>query len=1150
MEYKKLLHHDQILLRPETYIGSVNHIHSSEPVWLLKEKRIQLSEATFSEGLLQIFIEILSNAIDNVWRSKKNRCSQIKVNIDTISGKTSIWNDGSHIPVMIHPIEKMYVPEMIFGNLLTSSNYDDEKERKTSGRNGIGAKATNIFSSFFEVEISDQERNLVYTQLWENNMKTTHPPVIKQSLKKGTEITLSKKGTKITWIPDFKRFGMKMYDEDCINMMKKRVYDTAMICSVDGVKVFLDNEEVPVKCLRDYVSCFYPEPPQEILFFDSSDSHVVLAPFDSFVQISFVNGSCTSDGGVHVDDWTDAIFKPIADKINTCMKKKKSSTISQKDVKQYFALFVNATLDKPKFTSQTKTKLSGPHVSSPLIKKSDIDKLMKWEFVETIKNKFRLKSLDALDKIGKKRGISGNVIHANFSKNPNKKKERHKCILCITEGLSALGYVTKGISYGLLGVAGNDYFGALAIRGKLLNVRNCSSTTITKNKEVQSLVEALGLQSNVDYTQEENQKNLKYGKLLVCADSDADGIHIVGLVYNLFHQLYPSLLKTDFFHFLRTPIVKVNQKEESVSFFYLAQAHEFIDRNHVSQDNIHYLKGLGSSTDREIKKDFSKNLVAQVVLDEKGNDMMEKIFDKKRAEFRKTWITSFEGGKEKKEPKLLERLNITDFLNQELITFSVEDCKRSIPSLMDGLKESQRKLLYSAFKRKLNKEIKVSRFTKWAAGDTNYHHGEEGLDDTLKNMGQRFVGSNNIPLFYDGGSFGSRLTNGEDAANGRYITTKLDFLTRILFPEEDDVLLENIFEEGMKIEKKVYVPILCMALVNGTMGIGTGFSSTIPSYNSLDIMKWQKTWIQCKGKYKTEMNGMTITETEELIPWWKGFLGTTKIQNQKIVTTGKIEEIKDSCKNKENKESYKITELPIGKKNLSILKYESILEKMTDEKEILRYDRYGSANSVHFVVYTKQKPEESIVEFFGLTDCVHTSNMVLFSSENKLKKYKDVEEILHEFCCVRLQLYGKRKEYYLDLFSKKLEKTRSKIRFIQECQKRTLILEKKEEEDVWKELAEKKYYCDEKTSYDYLLKLTYKQSTKKAFALLQKEELDLQAKIENLKNKTKEELWLHDLDIFETKYNEWLKIIEKENEEVPTQKNIVKQKDIVKKKRK
>jgi len=142
LTFKKLQLKNQILLRPDTYIGSTKKVKSFDPIWVLDKDKFVQKQVAFTEGFVRLFIECISNAIDNVWRSDEFKipCKFIKVNIDPKDNSFSIWNDGKTIPIEKHKEENIYIPELIFGNLLTSSNYNDSEERKTSGKNGLGVK--------------------------------------------------------------------------------------------------------------------------------------------------------------------------------------------------------------------------------------------------------------------------------------------------------------------------------------------------------------------------------------------------------------------------------------------------------------------------------------------------------------------------------------------------------------------------------------------------------------------------------------------------------------------------------------------------------------------------------------------------------------------------------------------------------------------------------------------------------------------------------------------------------------------------------------------------------------------------------------------------------------------------------------------------
>ncbi len=1227
LEIKRLDLHNQILLRPNMYIGSVKRLKPppNNPVWHLVDNKITRGTPTYSDGLYRIFIEAVSNAIDNVWRSKEFGipAKKIKIFIDKESGVTSVWNDGKPVSLDKHPIEKMYNPELIFGVLLTSTNYNDNEARKTSGQNGYGIKAVNIMSQKFELECYNPEFNQIYKQKWTNNMFDKEDPIITKHTKGFTELGKKSGYTQVTWIPDFKRFdNMKGYDDDIISLYEKYIYDIAMVVSKHNVKVEYNGKDLNINSLKDYAKMYIidqndsfddfssdesdnendkEKPKEEIHMFSSDDSKVVIIPFNSkkkFAHISFVNGIYTCHGGIHVDKWTEDIFRPIVDKINKVKnvknkvekkltkaekekekekaKKKKTekAQIDIGDVKSHFAIFVDCELDCPNFGGgQSKTSLVGPAVTTK-IKKSDIPSIMKWSVIDKIKNDLQMKELESLKSTETKKRFTKieNLDDANFARKPSKSSQ---CVLCISEGKSAKTYIVQGLKIGFEGKTGHDYIGILPIRGKFINPRGKSMKVVAKNAEVIAIVQSLGLQINVDYTIEENYKKLRYGFLRVFADSDYDGIHIVGLLYNFFHTLYPTILQVNnFFGFVRTPIMLLNHKNEDLVFYYLPQAQKYITDNmsHLSnakrKKDIRYLKGLGTNNKKDINSHFGKRIVT-LNHDNHTDVIVHNIFDKKKTAFRKNWLLSYDPNDttiNDTDDYEIENLPVPKFFNKEFITFSNEDCRRSIPTIFDGLKESQRKILYAVFKKNLKysgKSFKVAQLSGYVSEQTNYHHGEDNLLETIRGMGQRFVGSNNIPYLYNDGQFGSRLENGKDGAAGRYIFTKLDMCTRDIFPEEDDAYLENIEDDGDIIEKKYYIPIIPTVLINGCEGIGTGSSTNIPPYNPITIIEWIKVWINTDGKVVEDIgDGIIVSEGPELIPFFRGFNGRIeKISKDKYKSYGNIEHL--------GKNKYKITELPIGRLNISISKFKTKLEDMLEKKLIKNLDDQSDDTNIDFTI-TEDTDQISIThESLQLTDTINTSNMVLFNEFGVLKKYDTVEDILNEFCIKRLDLYKKRLTGIINILEKNLKYKNNKMRFITEFNlpdnnQNKLILKNKKEIDVIFELDKREYdrklknkqkqkdknddkdedededenddENDEKEemsnkTFDYLLKMPLSSLTKEKYNLLAKEITKIENNIKKLKSKTPKDLWIEELDKLEIKYTKWLnnefKIIKK-----------------------
>ena len=1103
VSYKKMELHSQILLRPDTYIGSCKNIPSTEPIYVKEGDIIKEKNITYPEGLVRIFVEVVSNAIDNTWRSLQENITPkfIKINIE--NNKISIWNDGKNIPLDIHQDEKIPIPELIFGNLLTSSNYNDDEERKTSGKNGYGVKLCNIFSSMFSVEVYNKEQGKIYTQVWRDNMYKKDPPVYKtKGFPKSVED--GKNGyTMVEFIPDFKRFGIEGLTDDVMAFYEKIIYDTAMTVSLKGVKVIYNGNVIPVSNIKDYVKLYFEEEPKNMLTLASKDCKVVICPNNEFTQVSFVNGIYTKDGGVHVKKWSDTIFKPISEKINTSLKDK---SIDISHVKKHFFIFIYADVSNPSFGNQNKTRFDGPPIEAEL-KDAELKKLMKWDFVEKIKDSLNSKELNTLkNETERKRGIVNveGLKDANFA---GKKGKNTDCVLCITEGDSANTYAIAGMKYGLKfgekEVKGRDYIGSLPIRGKFLNVRNASIQSLLKNSEVKSLIQALGLQYDVDYSNDENYKKLRYGKLIALTDADVDGYHITGLLFNFIHSLFPSLAKRKgFFNLMRIPIVKIAGKHNK-SFFSQQTAEDYIEKNNPKKDDIKYFKGLGTAQDEDIEEDFGRRIV-EFEVDEKGDEMMSNIFGKENADFRKDWIMSYKysvipEGKD----YTVDDLKVTDFLNNEMILFSIDDCKRSIPSMTDGLKESQRKIIFSAFKRRLlynDKSIKVAQFSGYVAEHSSYHHGEQNLVDTTIKLAQTFVSSNNIPLFFNEGQFGSRVKNGDDAASGRYLFTKLNLATRTIFRPEDDDFLKDRIEEGETVEKEFYVPIVPMILVNGcSAGIGSGFSSSVPSYKLEDIIAQINNWLDNK-------------EFGEIKPWYRGFKGNIIVDGKRVITEGVYEKVKEK--------TYKVTELPIGKSNISIDKYEEFLKKLQEEKKITSFSSNCTESIVDFTINVTEDFEVSH-KSLNLTDNVYTSNMVLFDPSNKIKKYESVQHILEEFCNVRHSLYEVRKEGIVKSMEDELLYIKNKIKFIGEIINNTISLKERDDESLNKELVTKKYALKD-GSYDYLLNIQVRSMTSKRVKELQDKETDLKHQLDRYRIKTIKDIWRGEIDELIKDYNKWL----------------------------
>ena len=1093
-----------ILDRNDMYVGSTRLRLLDEYVASLKSDgyKIQVKKIKSSPAILRIFIEVLSNAIDNVERSKKTKtpCTKIKVTIDPDSGETSVWNDGDIVPIEYNEDEECYNHSLIFGQLLTGSNYNDEEERVVAGRNGLGVKLTNVFSTEFTVEGCDPVNSKILKQTWKNNMREVSEPKIKKT-------KLVKGYTFVKWIPDFKRFGLKKYTKDLVSLYTRHVLDCAML---SGVSVYLNGEKIKVTNLSQYAK-LYDSPTTESLSIKTKNADILLSTCNDYQTVSFVNGVQTKLGGKHVDAWSEAIFRPIVAKFNG--KSKKSPKININDVKQFFRLFVVATVVRPEFDGQDKNKLEAPDVKAT-VKKNHISSILKWSVTEKIEEIIRNKEMIVLKKVERKKktvkvdGLDpANNAGGKFSSD---------CSLFVCEGLSAKTYVVAGIDTGVYGKSGRDWFGILPVTGKLLNVRNATPTSIAANKVIVSFIQATGLRHGIDYTVQSNFKTLHYGKVIIVADADVDGIHIEGLIMNVIHTLFPSLLQRPkpYVVSMKTPIARVFNKRAKDTLFYDERRFNEFLASQTKKLDVKYYKGLGTTKEEDVPDTFGLKMV-EYVTDENTLANMNKVFHKKHSDARKDWLKDYNPSEYDfclDDQDSICSMTISKFLDGEMIKFSHADCSRSIPSGIDGLKESQRKILYAVKKRNLKfsgKSLKVAQLSGYTAEKSNYHHGEQNLQDTIINMANGFPGTNNIPLLYPDGGFGTRLEGAKDAASARYIYTKMEELTECIFRSEDEPLLKQVNDDGDLVQPEHYMPIIPMILVNGcTAGIGTGWSCTIPCYNPLDLVECIRLWLKHKG----------AVELEDLTPWYRGFKGEIKKDtDSKYVTTGIVQ--------KTGRNLATVTELPI---NMWTNRFKEFCEDLLEKKQLKSMKNYSTTQDVNFVLKESKDGIICNVKNLKLKSYVYTSNMVLFDEKNCLQKYKNTGEIIDNFCKVRYAYYVKRKKYQIDSIMRQLQHLGNKERFILEVINETIDIMNVSEKVIIQDLKEKGYDKDpSEGTYDYLLRLQVRTFTAEKVASIRKTIISLEKDLEKLKKTSESKIWIKELKEFTTKYQKWEKSMEK-----------------------
>lgn len=1186
-KYQKMTDREHILKKPDTYIGTIERAETTEYVMdatpppaaaaaesssaapvLLTRRNI-----TYIPGLYKLFDEGMVNMRDHVVRQAQAIAdgkpdalpvTTLEVDIDPVDGTIHMTNDGNGIDVAQHPEHKLWIPEMIFGHLRTSTNYDENKKEKiVGGKNGFGFKLVLIWSVWGRVETVDHIRGLKYVQEFKNNLSEIMPPVITKSKVKPY--------TRVSFRPDYTRFGLPSNNltPDMTALFLKRTYDIAAVTD-KTVKVKYNGALIPVRHFQQYVDLYIGAKSGEgggvKRIYENPDPRweyvVCLTTTDEFAHVSFVNGIYTPRGGKHVEYITNQIVRKLAEVI----KKKKKVDVKPNTIKEQLMLFLRCDIENPSFSSQTKDELGTAVAnfgSSCKVSDEFIEKLAKMGVMDAACALTEVKDTKAAKKTdgAKTKTIRGipKLIDANYAGSPDKSAQ---CTIILCEGDSAKAGIISGLSK-----EDRNFIGVYPMKGKLFNVHGETTKRISENREIAEIKQILGLETGKTYTPADVAAKLRYGKVLFMTDQDLDGAHIQGLGINLFQTEWPSLTKIPgFIGFMNTPILKARRGAQEVLFYndgeFEAWKKQFPNEVVPASWNTKYYKGLGTSTGKEFKEYFEhKKMVSFVHTGKESDDHLDMAFNKKRADDRKEWLANY--SREVYLDTSKPAIPYEEFVDRGLIHFSIYDNERSIPNLMDGLKISLRKILYAAFKKGgLKTEIKVAQFSGYVSEHSAYHHGEASLNAAIVGMAQNFVGSNNINLLEPNGQFGGRLQGGKDSASERYIFTQLNKLTRLIFRHEDDAVLSYINDDGQMVEPVYYAPAIPMILVNGSKGIGTGFSTDVMPHNPLHIIAY----------IRAMLAATPATDRPVIEPYFKGFKGTirniatsvtsgapayasgtsgtaTSHVAAKYLIKGTYEIVADR--------KVRITELPVGTWTDD---YKEFLEKLMEAPAAAdkdKTDKGGAASassscpvlkeysdmSTDTVVditvtfhpsypHTPKDLQAAIVDadagtnklekLLGLFSTQSTTNMNLFDAHEKLRKYATIYDIVEDYYVERLALYAKRKAAMLAQLANELRLLTNRARYIQEILDDKLELRRQTKEAIFAKMVAHNYeHIDGDTEFKYLLKMPMDSVTDENVKNLLSDRDSKRTQHQQLADTSIEALWTRDLDELEVEYKKW-----------------------------
>jgi len=1181
--YRKVDHREHVLLRPGMYVGSTDVDTCSAWVVDPEAQRMRQRVLNYVPALLKIFDEVLMNAVDHATRVKVMREEQekagvseadrplpvrnIRVDIDRVSGVVEVTNDGEGIDVALHEESggQVYIPELIFGHMLTSANYEDEAnaERIIGGQNGIGAKACNIFSKRFEVETVDRKRRKLYAQVFEDNMSVTRPPRI--------TTTSVKPFTRIRFLPDYARLGSRASAEgvgeggltdDMYSLLEKRVYDATAVTD-PTVTVHLNKKKMDCKSFERYMDYYLgPRPPASgptDRAYERINEHWEVGAACSedgagLQQVSFVNGVWTMRGGKHVDHVVQQITRKLTELIH---KRRSGSAVKPQFVRDNLFVFVKACIPNPTFDSQSKETLTTPvgkfgfSVSGAggagriEVSERFVERLYKSALVERIVRLSEAsadKSLKVSD--GKKQtSVSGvpKLDDANWAGG----SRSAQCTLILTEGDSAKTMAVAGLSQ-----AARDKYGVFPLRGKVLNVCDLTPDRIANNKEVVYLKKILGLESGRTYT---DASSLRYGRVMIMTDQDQDGSHIKGLLFNLFFRLWPSLLRVPgFLTSMLTPIVKARRKGQPVRQMYNMADYEAWLASEEGRGgagwDIKYYKGLGTSTREEAKEYFRDLKTTTYAWDgDESARALELGFNKAYADERKRWLLAYDRTAGLNYADGAPPVTFHEFVARDLVHFSNYDVVRSIPSMCDGLKVSQRKILYCCFKRDLRKELKVAQLAGYVSEHAMYHHGEASLNATIVGMAQDFVGADNINMLMPVGQFGSRREGGKDSAATRYIHTFLNPLAFRVFHPDDGRVLRYQDSDGVPVEPELYVPVLPTVLVNGANGIGTGFSTNVPCHSPRDVVAALRAMLVAEDP-KAAAHALP-----PLRPWYRGFTGGIERHGSRYFSRGVVRRTKP-CE-------VAVTELPIGYWTDDFKEHVDALKEKLPEIKAVRHNHSDTKVSCT-LVFTNAAALDAFMfrEGGGDTDDngerdddvassaavsmnggaggaaaprqsrlekelklvsnrnMSVVNMYLFNREGRIQKYDSVAHVLCDFYDLRVETYAERKRAVLRDMYARLGTLRNKSRFVQAVVDGDIVPHKHDKAGLEDTLRTTGFDADRAEGFDYIVRMPVYSLTADKKRELDDQIAELQARVDDVEQTSETDMWSRDLDAFEEAY--------------------------------
>ena len=614
-KYKELSEQEHVLLRPGMYVGSVKPELSTRFVFDYKEQMMVQKEVEYVPAILKLIDEIISNSTDEYRRPDNIGLTQISVTV--MKDNTIVIEDNGGIPVVKHKEAGIMVPQLIFGRMRTSSNYNDDEDRSGLGTNGVGSSLTNIFSSYFGVMTDDGKKRWLGN--WKNNMSEFYDEEIEKSSKKNH-------GTRITFHLDFSRFeGIDKFDRTFKDIILTRCINAA--AANPGLKVTYKDEdlcgEYKFDNFKDYIDLYRNYVTlKDCIEMKDEHKHVYVYP-DGAINIGFVNGGICNKG-THVKALHQIINTTVCD----FLKKKDKIDLLPRQVDGNYSMFCDLTISNPSYDSQTKECLTTPvekfykdeNIKFELPNKF-LDSVVKSEIIDNVRDWYKKKceaeDQRAIRKIN--REISKGLKRPDkFITCTSKKKQEKQ--LWIFEGDSAkaafrncrdphtqAGYIMRGVPK---------------------SAWNESPTTIMKNEVYNDLVTILGLKFGDTF----DINDLKFNKIVISSDMDNDGHHIAGILLAFFNN-WPELYDKGIVVRSISPIIVAHKNKLTKNFYSIDEYKK--EESKLKGWTYKFTKGLGGLNNAESKEMYLNPKFQVFKKDDLAQSMMKKWFTKDDSNTRK-----------------------------------------------------------------------------------------------------------------------------------------------------------------------------------------------------------------------------------------------------------------------------------------------------------------------------------------------------------------------------------------------------------------------------------------------------------------------------------------------------------------------------------